>query len=289
MVKNRTYFKAVVRAVGSSLSRFLAIFSIVGLGVGFLAGLSATTPDMRYSMGLYLNDTRFMDLRIVGNLGLCEDDVKAIRGADGIKSAMGARSVDLQVVTDSGDTLVARMHGVRDDLWGSDDPSYLNSLTLSSGRWPQRPNEIVVQKEYRTDEDLTAGKTLTLLSENEQLSLSAFDIVGTVTTGYYISPAQRGGTSVGNGRIGCVVFLCDSVFNMDYYTDIYAVVDGAAEQTAFSDEYDDTVAAVQMTVKKLSIEQKYVRRDAIVADANAQLSKAQAEFDEKKRRRAQKA
>ena len=57
MVKNRSYTKAVIRAIRGSFSRFLAIFAIVALGVGFLAGLAATTPDMRYSAGVYYNDT----------------------------------------------------------------------------------------------------------------------------------------------------------------------------------------------------------------------------------------
>ena len=38
-----------MRSVGSSMSRFLAIFAIVALGAGFLSGLMAATPDMRQS------------------------------------------------------------------------------------------------------------------------------------------------------------------------------------------------------------------------------------------------
>ena len=43
----KTYRKNVLRTVYKTLSRFGAIFAIVALGVGFLAGLLATTPDMR--------------------------------------------------------------------------------------------------------------------------------------------------------------------------------------------------------------------------------------------------
>ena len=44
----RTYRKVILREVRFSLSRFLAIFAIVALGVGFLAGLLAAAfsePD----------------------------------------------------------------------------------------------------------------------------------------------------------------------------------------------------------------------------------------------------
>ena len=42
---NRTFWKTCVRSVRSSFSRFFAIFAIVALGCGFLAGLLVTTPD----------------------------------------------------------------------------------------------------------------------------------------------------------------------------------------------------------------------------------------------------
>lgn len=64
----RTYRKTVVRTIRQSLSRFLAIFAIVALGVGFLAGLLATTPDMRYSADRFFDETDLFDLRIVGTL-----------------------------------------------------------------------------------------------------------------------------------------------------------------------------------------------------------------------------
>lgn len=281
MVRNQAYIKTIVRAIRGSAGRFLAIFSIVALGVGFLAGLTATTPDMRYSMGVYYSDTRFMDLRVVGNLGLCESDLAAIRNTKGIESAMGERSVDLQVVTDGGDTLVARLHGVQDDFWGSDDPSFLNRMTLTAGRWPERPDEIVIEQESRLGEGLTVGSTLTLLEKSEDLSLSRFTIVGTVTSGYYASQIQRGSTAVGNGRLRCIIYLCDSVFTFDYYTDIYAVVEGAAAQPVFSQGYDDVVAGAEETIKALADTQKQVRHNALVADAEQKLTDAQAEFDQK--------
>ena len=48
MVK-RAYIKNILRTIRSTLSRFLAIFAIVGLGVGVLAGLMASPDDMRLS------------------------------------------------------------------------------------------------------------------------------------------------------------------------------------------------------------------------------------------------
>ena len=45
----KTYLKSILRAIRHSLSRFVAIFSIVALGAGFLAGVLASPLDMRIS------------------------------------------------------------------------------------------------------------------------------------------------------------------------------------------------------------------------------------------------
>ena len=42
MVVKRSYSKMILREFRHSFSRFLAIFAIIALGVGFLAGLLAT-------------------------------------------------------------------------------------------------------------------------------------------------------------------------------------------------------------------------------------------------------
>ena len=50
----KSYRKSIWRTVRQSASRFMAIFAIVALGVGFLAGLLSATPDMRYSADRFL-------------------------------------------------------------------------------------------------------------------------------------------------------------------------------------------------------------------------------------------
>ena len=54
----KTYRKSIARTVRSSLSRFLAIFAIVALGVGFLSGLLASPVDMRHSADDYYDANR---------------------------------------------------------------------------------------------------------------------------------------------------------------------------------------------------------------------------------------
>ena len=86
---NKTYQKNIRRTLASTRSRFLAIFSIVALGVGFLAGLVSSTPDMRDSIETYLDGANLYDLRILGTLGLTDDDVQALSELDGVQDVRG--------------------------------------------------------------------------------------------------------------------------------------------------------------------------------------------------------
>ena len=75
--RRRIYKKLVLRGFRQGISRFLAIFAIVALGVGFFVGIIATAPDMRLSSDRYYDGTDMMDVRVVSTLGLTEADVDA--------------------------------------------------------------------------------------------------------------------------------------------------------------------------------------------------------------------
>ena len=89
------YRKNILRTIRQTLSRFGAIFAIVALGVGFLAGLLSTTPDMRYSGDKYFDDTKLYDLQVLGTLGLSDANVAAIRKTPGVADVMPAYKADL--------------------------------------------------------------------------------------------------------------------------------------------------------------------------------------------------
>ena len=161
MVKG-TFFKECFRSIRGSFSRFLAIFLIVALGAGFLAGLLATTPDMRHTVSELYRETNLYDLRIAGNLGLEEADLQAIAAVDGVEAVMAAKSLDRELSLASGDTLVGRFHAVTD--WEGQDRALMNRSKLAEGRWPQSPDECVIEESEEIYQGaLGIGQVLTLL------------------------------------------------------------------------------------------------------------------------------
>lgn len=67
-----TYLKIIITEIKKSFGRFMAIFGIVTLGVGFLTGLLVTTPDMHYSVDEYYDQYNMSDMVIKSTMGITE-------------------------------------------------------------------------------------------------------------------------------------------------------------------------------------------------------------------------
>ena len=79
MVGKRALHKDFWMEVRKSRARFISIFCIVALGVAFFSGIQASSPDMRLSGDAYYNESKLMDLKVVGTMGLTDDDIQALK------------------------------------------------------------------------------------------------------------------------------------------------------------------------------------------------------------------
>ena len=71
----KTYIKIIIQEIKHSIGRFAAIFGIVALSVGFLAGLMVTTPDMKATVDKYFDENNMSDIFIKGTKGLTSKDL----------------------------------------------------------------------------------------------------------------------------------------------------------------------------------------------------------------------
>ena len=273
-----SYQKNILRTFKGSKSRFIAIFAIVALGVGFLAGLLSTTPDMEDSMEEYLDGGNLFDLRVVSTLGLTDDDVAALEQVDGVAKAQGGKSADLLVDQD-GSELVCRVHALPADPEGED---VINRLTLADGRWPENANECVVEAGVDTlNRSYDIGDTLTLDPDNENLSdtmnETTFTVVGVVHDTYYFS-FEREPASVGSGAVQVILYVPDAAFATDYYTEAYLTVEGAAGLHSFDDEYGALVDTVADRVEAIEEVRCQARYDEVVGEAQAEIDDGWQEY-----------
>ena len=279
----RTFHKDILRQIRGTFSRFFAIFAIVALGVGFLAGLLATTPDMRLSVDRYYDETHMMDIRVLSTMGLTDGDLDEIRKIGGVEAVMPAYSADVLVNMKSDDTAVTRLHSLPfDDPEGENS---LNRVVLLEGRLPQSAGECVMESEKMLGSSLSVGDVLQLSDENEDLtgtlSAESLTIVGEVRSAYYFS-IEKESSSIGKGAVDLFLYTVPETFSLDVYTDMFVTVSGARALTAFSDDYDNAVQPVMDRLEALGETRVVVRRGEIVGEANEELADAQKEYDDQK-------
>ena len=272
----RTYRKNIVRTLKSSRGRFLSIFSIVTLGVGFLAGLNASPLDMKESMERYMDDANFYDLRVVSSMGLSDGDVEALQNVEGVRNVQPGYSADLLVNAED-DVLVTRLLSLPP---GGEDT--VNRLFLEEGRLPQKSGECVIEANASLmGSDCTVGTRLTVSADNEDLdttlACTEYTVVGIVHNANYCS-FEREPASVGNGTVNLVMYLRPEDFAYEAYTEIYLTVDGAREADSMENAYDAVVAPIQDKVEALEPARVQARYDEIRSEAQAEIDDAWAEY-----------
>ena len=65
--------------------RFISMLLMAFMGVGFFAGIRATSPDMKKTMDSYLDTQNVFDIQIVSTLGLTDDDISALSNIENVE------------------------------------------------------------------------------------------------------------------------------------------------------------------------------------------------------------
>ena len=298
----RSYRKNIRRTFKHTKSRFIAIFSIIALGVGFLVGLNATPVDMKESMEAYMDDANFYDIRIVSTLGLTDDDVSALSAIDGVKDVQPAYNADLLVQTGD-DTVVARAHSLpittgkeetekstsslsTDGNTATNAQDTINKLFLVDGHMPEKSGECVV--EAGANDMASAypiGSKLVISPENEdldsKLSTTEYEVVGIVHSANYFS-FEREPASVGNGRVNLLMYLLPEDYAFTAYTEIYLTVDGALAANSLGDDYDPLVDTVKNKIEAIQELRCQTRYDEIYDEAQQKIDDAWDSYHEAK-------
>lgn len=298
----RSYRKNIRRTFKHTKSRFIAIFSIIALGVGFLAGLNATPVDMKESMEAYMDDANFYDIRIVSTLGLTDDDVSALSAIDGVKDVQPAYNADLLVQTGD-DTVVARAHSLpittgkeetekstsslsTDGNTATNAQDTINKLFLVDGHMPEKSGECVV--EAGANDMASAypiGSKLVISPENEdldsKLSTTEYEVVGIVHSANYFS-FEREPASVGNGRVNLLMYLLPEDYAFTAYTEIYLTVDDALAANSLGDDYDPLIDTVKNKIEAIQELRCQTRYDEIYDEAQQKIDDAWDSYHEAK-------
>ena len=263
------------REIGHTKSRFFSIMILVALSVAFLSGLKATAPDMKHTGDDYLDSLHLADIQVLSTLGLTDDDIDALKAQESIENAEGEYVIDAFASSDGAEAVVKVL---------SLSDQGINDVLLREGRLPERADECVVEENMLGLLGIAIGDTIALEPDSKMddaLADEQYTVVGTVRSPVYIA-VERGTSSIGSGTVKAYLYLPREAFTLDYYTAAYARVTGAAEMTAFYDEYDDYIDDVIDTLEAFGDERAALRHDSLVAEATEKLDDAQQELDDAK-------
>ncbi len=272
-MKKRALRKDFYMEIRKSLNRFLSILLIVALGVAFYSGIQSAAPDMRYSGDAYFDEHKLMDLKVVGTLGLTEDDVAALSAINGVSRAEPGYMTDVLCGDESQKVLHLE----------SISPT-LNQLTPIEGRLPQKSGECFVDIEFLDSSDYQIGDRITFYREEGDdliLKRDTFTIVGAGSSPLYIS-FHRGNTTLGNGELSGAGYILAEDFDSEVYTQIYLEVRGARNLTAYTDAYDTLIERVSKRVEEIEGARCQIRYDEVMEEAQEKLADARWELEDGK-------
>ena len=265
--------KTTVREIKKSFGRYMAILSIVMLGVGLFAGLKATTPAMIETENTYLAEQNFFDFRLLSTVGFVEENVEELAALDEIADVEGTISVDAICAFEEGNESVYKIHAV---------PETINRIVVTAGRMPEKADECLLDAAFYGEEMLGARITVTDSNDEDTLEMfgsRTFTAVGIVRSPSYIN-FERGTTSIGTGRISAFLYVPKEAFDCDYLTEIYVTT--KQKYDVYTDEYQDLIDSLQDGMEEKTEALAQQRYEKLIAEAQEKIDDAQTELDDKK-------
>ncbi|HOZ54237.1 MAG TPA: FtsX-like permease family protein, partial [Bacilli bacterium] len=253
--------KDIFIKIKKSYGRFLSVLFVVSLGVGFFAGLRATSNDMLLTADTYYDKYKLMDYQIISTYGLTDEDVKAIKKLKDVKDAIASYSVDITIDGES-----VRVHAIEENV---------NIVRLKSGRMPKSNNECVAEnKKYKLNDELNI--------KNKYLKINKCKVVGLIESALYVGP-QKGISSAGNGKLESFIFINKNNFKYDYYTEIYILSNNTKNINSYSDIYTDRMNILKKELESIKEIRETVRYEEVYEKISNEINKNKDKINSEKK------
>lgn len=267
--------KDIVLQIKHTWKRFLSILLMALLGVGFFAGIKATSPDMRNTLDTYFDEQNVFDIEVVSTLGMVQNDIDAISQIEGIEKILPTYSTDLEFNIGQKDMIVKAYAYFTEEI---------NQPQLQDGRLPKKENECVVESNFLRATGLQIGDKIVAenLDEDGILNTNTFEIVGTVSSPLYIS-RERGSSKLGDGMIDYFMYIWNGNFSSDVYTEIYLTATGTKELNTFSNAYEKKVETIETQLERIATTREEGRYQEILTEANEKIAENEQKLEDAKK------
>lgn len=252
MLMMNAYWKDIWRSVTKGKKRFLSIALIAALGVTMMCGLRASCEDLRYSADKFFDEQNLFDVRILSTLGLTEEDVEALSGLDEVALAEGGYSETVYTMVDQ----IRRSIEIR-----TLSEQEMNLPYLLEGRYPERPDEIVITKTYKNHTGKSMGDRILLTEESETLKGNEYIITGIVIDALDINSTEGSMGFRSTAATDYVGYIIPEGAENEIFTVVYLQMQGLEALNCYSEEYiarmDGYVGAIEKQIKTQREEARY--------------------------------
>ena len=272
----KALLKDSLKQIKKTYKRFISILLMAFLGVGFFAGVRATSPDMKKTIDKYFDNLNVFDINIVSTLGLNADDIEEISKLDGIEKAYGLYSKDVFLKTNEEESVVKILEYEKE----------VNQPDLVEGKLPENVNECLIEYYMNVYENINIGDEIEIreeLKDDEESSIinTKLKVVGITKSPIYIS-RDRGTTTLGTGKVNYYIYVNKENISSDIFTEIDIKVKGAYELSTVSDEYDKLIKNIKENIENIKEKRQKARYNELVDEANTKLADSEKELNDKK-------
>ena len=133
----KALIKDALREIKKTYKRFISILLMAFLGVGFFAGIRASSPDMVDTLDTYYKNQNVYDIQVISTLGLTSDDIDAISKVENVEHVDGSFETDGQIEIENKE-VIAKVMSLND----------FNTPVLIEGSLPSAQNECAVEPNF---------------------------------------------------------------------------------------------------------------------------------------------
>lgn len=222
----KAYSKTVMRTVRDNLGRFVAITSIILLGIALVAGLGTLSPKMKNSIDRELNRCNAADivLKSGSQTGFTEEQLAAISGFDGVAAADGLTVLDLPADGKSGRAYFLPAE------------QEVNRIDLLEGEMPAKAGEALFDRASKAAGEYEVGDEVTIDFMGMETKVK---IVGIASNAMIYN--KDGEPNNDQELLNVILYLNRTYYPMLPVTDVWVRAEDAVGLNFFSKKYEETV------------------------------------------------
>ena len=276
----KAFFKDSIKEIKNTYKRFISILLMAFLGVGFFAGIRATSPDMVDTIDNYYDSQNVYDIQILSTLGLTKEDIDEIYKIDDVEIVQQSYEIDGKVTVGNNENIVKFI-----------SLGELNKPILLKGKMPANENECLVEDSFLSSNNKNIGDVIQAEIEDttndngeeiQYLKQRELKIVGTVQSPLYIS-RDRGTSKLGAGKVNYYIYISEDNINAtDVYTSIYLKVKNADKLTTSSSSYEDYIDDIKDKIENIKEEREQARYNKLVEKSKQKVIDAENELNTQK-------